>query len=128
MAVYLLDSSIIIDALNRKRDRWQLLGSLVAAGDALACSAVSVAEIYAGMRPHESFKTQTFLEQIEHYAIDFELARYAGILKNEWARKGRTLSLDDIVIAATALMHKLVLVTDNRKDFPMPDLVLYPAI
>jgi predicted nucleic acid-binding protein len=48
------------------------------------------------------------------------------VLKNEWSRKGRTLAIADVLIAATALAHKLVLMTDNRKDFPMPQLVLYP--
>jgi hypothetical protein len=126
MAIYLLDTSVIIDALNRKRNRWQLLASLVEAGETLACSAVTVAEIYAGLRPRESAATEIFLEGLEHYSLDRELARYAGLLKNEWARKGRTLAIADVLIAATALAHKLVLMTDNRKDFPMPQLVLYP--
>jgi predicted nucleic acid-binding protein len=126
MAIYLLDTSVIIDALNRKRNRWQLLASLVEAGETLACSAVTVVEIYAGLRPRESAATRIFLEGLEHYNLDWELARYAGLLKNEWARKGRALAIADVLIAATALAHKLVLMTDNRKDFPMPKLVLYP--
>ena len=72
IAIYLHDTSVIIDALNRKRNR------------------------------------------------------YAGLIKNEWAQKGRTLAIPDVLIAATALAHRLVLMTDNRKDFPMPQLVIYP--
>lgn len=125
MAVYLLDTSVIIDAINRKRARWELLRTLAEGGDSLACSAVSVAEIYAGMRPHEAGATQKFLEGLERYDVDCELALYAGLLKNEWARQGHTLSLPDVLIAATALAHKLVLMTDNPKDFPMPQLSLY---
>ncbi len=41
-------------------------------------------------------------------------------------KKGRTLGVVDLIIAATALAHKLVLMTDNRKDFPMPQLTFYP--
>ena len=126
MATYLLDTSVLIDALNRKRNRWQLLASLVENGETLACSVITIAEIYACLRPRESQLTQTFLEGLEHYSIDWELARYAGLLKNEWASSGRTLALADVLIAATALAHKLVLMTDNRKDFPMPQLILYP--
>ena len=125
MAVYLLDTSVVIDALNRKRGRWQLLRALVESGETLACSAMTVMEIYAGLRPQESVTTQAFLDGLEHYIVDRELGRYAGLLKNEWARQGRTLSAPDVVIAATALLHKLVLMTDNRKDFPMPQLALY---
>jgi predicted nucleic acid-binding protein len=78
------------------------------------------------MRPRESEGTQSFLEGLERYDVDWELARYAGLLKNEWARKGQTLSVPDVLIAATALSYSLVLMTDNRKDFPMPQLTLYP--
>ena len=126
MAIFLLDTSVVIDALNRKRGRWQLLKGLVEAGETLACSAITVMEIYAGLRPHESVTTQAFLDGFEHYTVDRELGRYAGLLKNEWAKQGRTLSAPDVVIAATALVHRLVLMTDNRKDFPMPQLALYP--
>lgn len=126
MAIYLLDTSVIIDALNQKRGRWQLLGSLVEAGDTLACSVVTLTEIYAGVRPNEMPLTEQFLDALEHYQLDSRLARDAGLLKNEWAKQGRTLGVVDLIIAATALAHNLALMTDNRKDFPMPQLVLYP--
>jgi predicted nucleic acid-binding protein len=47
------------------------------------------------------------------------------LLKNEWTKKGRTLGLVDLIIAATALAHNLVLMTDHRKDFPMAQLAVY---
>lgn len=54
------------------------------------------------------------------------IARRAGSLKRAWALKGRTLSLADLIVAATALEHGLALMTDNRKDFPIPELNFYP--
>jgi predicted nucleic acid-binding protein len=125
MAIYLLDTSVIIDALNQKRGRWQLLASLVEAGDTLACSVVTLTEIYAGIRPKEFAITESFLDGLEYYDLNSHLARDAGLLKNAWAKKGRTLEVIDLIIAATALAHNLVLMTDNRKDFPMPQLALY---
>jgi predicted nucleic acid-binding protein len=121
----LLDTSVIIDALNRKRDRWQLIEALVESGETLACSAMTVMEIYAKLRPHESVTTQAFLAGHEHYPMDRELGRCAGLLKNEWAKQGRTLSTPDVIIAATALIHKFVLMTDNRTEFSMPHLAMY---
>lgn len=125
MSIYLLDTSVIMDALNQKRGRRQLLETLLAAGDMLACSAVTVTEIFAGIRPKELEVTERFLDSLELYAVDSDLARYAGLLKNEWRAKGRTLGVVDVIIAATALAHGLVLMTDNVKDFPMPRLALY---
>jgi len=125
MAIYLLDTSVAIDAINGKRGRRKLLEQLVEAGEVLACSAMTVAEIYAGIRPQEIEKTEALLDGLDHFAVDRDLARYAGLLKNEWAKRGRALSLPDVTIAATALAYKLVLMTDNRKDFPMPGLALY---
>src|ERR1700756_3451584 len=100
MAIYLLDTSVVVDALNHKRGRWQLLASLVEGGDMLACSVMTLTEIYAGVRPNEFTLTERFLDSLEHYAVDAQLARYAGLLKNEWAKKGRTLGVVDLVIAA----------------------------
>lgn len=59
------------------------------------------------------------------YDVTGEIARVAGTLKNEWATKGFVFTLPDMLIAATALRYKLALVTENRRDFIMPGLVLY---
>jgi len=123
---HLPDSSILIDALNGKQGRKELLRSLAMQGHELACCAVTVAEVYAGMRPHEAAVTQSFLTSLAWYDIPAQVARLAGELRFQWARRGHTVSLTDTLIAATALHYGLVLITDNRKHFPMPELRLYP--
>ena len=79
-------------------------------------------ELYAGMRPHEKARTEELLAGFERYEVTEEIARYAGLLKYEWQAKGFTFRLVDMAIAATAIAHELILVTENRKDFPMPEL------
>ena len=59
--------------------------------------------------------------------ITWEIAKSAGRLYNDWRFKGLTLALSDATIAAVALTHKLVLLTDNRKHFPKPELQFYPV-
>jgi len=122
----LLDTSVLIDALCLRRRRRELLAELVRSGHTLATSAINVAEIHAGMRPHEEAKTEPLLGALECYDITHACGQLAGRLKRDWARKGRTLALADTLIAATALEHSCVLLTDNRRDFPMPELQLYP--
>jgi predicted nucleic acid-binding protein len=123
---YLLDTSVIIDALNNKRGRRDLLLSLAKQGHLLACCPINVTEIYAGMRPKEEEATEEFLHSLEYYHITWPVARLAGLLKRDYARNGTTLTVADAIIAAVALVHELTLVTDNVKDFPMKDLLLYP--
>ena len=124
MPTFLLDTSVIVDALNGKRNRKQQLGQLLNQGDILACCSINVAEVYAGMRPPEAASTDLFLRSLAYYEITWEIARKAGELRYKHARLGRTLSLADTFIAAVALIHRLILITDNLKDYPMAGLRL----
>jgi predicted nucleic acid-binding protein len=122
MAVYLLDTSVIINAINGKRDRPNFLQSILSQGHLLACCPINVTEIYAGMRSHEAQVTEAFLGSLRFYDVTWDIARLAGQLKNAWAKKGNTLFLPDVTIAAVAITHNLILLTENRKDFPMPEI------
>ena len=121
----LLDSSVLIDALRLRHGRRQWLAELVRAGHTLATSALNLAEVYAGMRPEEEARTKAFLSALECREITASVAEMAGKLKRQWAKKGRTLTLADTMVAAVALQQGCPLATDNRKDFPMPQLQLY---
>ena len=126
MVSYLLDTSVIIDALNNKRGRRDFLLGLVKQGHLLACCPINVTEVYAGMRPKEEAATEEFLRSLEYYHLTWPVARLAGLLKRDHSRKGTTLTVADATIAAVALIHELTLMTDNVKDFPMKELTLYP--
>jgi len=126
VAIYLLDTSVIIDALNGKRGRREFLLGLVRQGHLLACCPINVTEVYVGLRPKEEAATEEFLRSLEYYHLTWPVARLAGLLKRDLARKGTTLTVADATIAAVALVHELTLMTDNVKDFPMKDLTLYP--
>jgi predicted nucleic acid-binding protein len=126
MATLLLDTSIMIDTINEKKNRRQFLYGLVQQGNILACCPINVAEIYAGMRSKEEAKTTHFLSSLDYYPVSFSVARLAGEMKRDFGRKGTTLSLADSLIAAVAIQFHLSLVTDNTKDFPMKDLHLHP--
>lgn len=122
----LLDTSVWIDILRDKRGRRDFLGRLRKEGHGIAISVISVAEIYAGLQPSQQATAQPLLDAVEILGLDFSTAKHGGQLRFHWARKGRALSLADALIAATALEHKLPLLTDNIRDFPMPELQLYP--
>lgn len=126
MATVLLDSSVIFDHLNGRKQRSEFLTQLIDQGHILACCPVNVTEVYAGLRKGEEKGTAAFLESLDFLPVTPEIARQAGLLRRDWRVKGHTLSYADVTIAAVALANRSPLLTDNRKHFPMPDLKLLP--
>lgn len=126
MPTFLLDTTVIIDAINGKRGRNELLQDLLGQGNLLACCPINVIEVYAGMRSHEEARTLDLLQSLQYFPLTWPIARLAGELKRDYSRKGMTLATTDVTIAAVALYHQLTLITDNLKHYPMKDLDLYP--
>jgi predicted nucleic acid-binding protein len=121
----LLDTSVLIDALRLRHGRRELLAELVQAGHTLATTALNVAEVYAGMLPNEAQRTEALLGVLDCYDLTGSSGRQAGALKQQWSRKGRTLALADMIVAAIALERSCTLMTDNLKDFPMEELDIF---
>jgi predicted nucleic acid-binding protein len=122
----LLDTSILIDVLRLRNQRREWLAHLVRNGNTVSTTTLNIAELYAGMRPGEEAKTEALLAGLETHELNASDARVAGKLKSVWARKGRTLTLEDTIVAAIAIERGCALVTDNRRDFPMAEVHLYP--
>ena len=122
----LLDTSVIINSFRNREGGSFRVGELIREGHLIAVSAITVGELYAGVRSGEERKIERFLHDASCYDVTERLAKGAGLLRNEWLRRGRTLELADMIIAATALDFGLAFMTDNRKDFPMAELRFYP--
>jgi len=57
--------------------------------------------------------------------VSREIAEQAGIWREEYKNKGLSLGTVDRVIAATAYLNDYPLLTNNVRDYPMPELTLY---
>ena len=121
----LVDSTLLIDVLRNRNDRPALLGRLIAQGRVLCACDITLAEVYAGMRDSERTATEELLESLYYVPSEPSVARRAGLLRRDWARKGTTLTLTDTFLAALAMQHGLALLTDNRKHFPMKEIVVW---
>ena len=95
MATLLLDTTVIIDALNNKRDRNALLLQLLKENHTLACCPINIAEVYAGMRPKEEPATERLLQSLQLIPITWPVAKLAGELKRDYGKKGKKKSRAD---------------------------------
>ena len=95
----------------------------------LASCPITITEIYAGMRPHEEKPTRAFMRSLLFFGITSEIAERAGLLKSQYAKRGRTLSFQDASITAVCIAYGCTLVTENVRDFPMPEFrsIPYPV-
>ncbi len=118
--MYLLDTSIVIyalkgdEAVTSQVDRHRL--------DPMLLSVVSLMELFYGA--HKSQRTRSNLAKVrrlerafEVLSLSSETADTFGELKAHLELRGTPLDDFDLAIAATALSHNLVLVTNNEKHF-----------
>lgn len=84
-------------------------------------------EVVRGMKDREREFTFDLINSFEALNVTSEIADMAGELIREWRKRGVTLGDGDAIIAATAIYHRLTLVTTNAKHFPMPELTVFQA-
>ena len=85
-------------------------------------SAVTVEEIFFGLawKPNQRIQAwieQFFAEDCGICPVTIEIARCAGVLRGRFAARGRQRTQADMLIAATAQVNQLTLVTRNIRDF-----------
>ncbi len=88
----------------------------------IALSVVSIEEIFYGLawKPHPKIRAR-FEEFLERHCsvlpVTAEVAKRCGHLRGELQAAGKTRTQADMLIAATAQIHQLTLVTRNVNDF-----------
>jgi predicted nucleic acid-binding protein len=121
MTKYLLDSDIIIWHLRGRKEVTEMLRDLQRFG-LPGCSALSVLEVQLGVKKGEEEKTDRFLKSLKVFDVDSEIAGKAAQLIRESKGQGITFDIPDAIIASTCVLHNLILVTYNRKHYPISEL------
>jgi tRNA(fMet)-specific endonuclease VapC len=90
--------------------------------DALMISVITCMELYYGAYKSVNVavnlaKIHTIAEAMEVIPLGSESAQIFGMLKGQMERKGTRLDDFDLAIAASALAHNLILVTNNVNHF-----------
>lgn len=121
MAKFLLDTDVIIEWLRGNARIVAWLKEHDAAGDFLGCTPVSIAEVYAGIRPREEFIVGDILRVLHCVELDEHVGRKAGRYRLAFGRS-HGVEIADALIAAAAHIHGLTLCTLNLRHYPMRDL------
>ena len=121
--MYLLDTNVVSE-LRKPRPHGAVLAWIESVDDAhLHLSAVTLGEIQAGIEvtrdqdPAKADEIQSWLEQV---ASTYNLIAMDGAAFRIWARLMHRQSdtlYEDAMIAATAKVHTLTVVTRNTSDF-----------
>ena len=119
--MYLLDTDVLIWILRGREDIVEKVSELKESSS-LCISVISVAEIYKNIFPSELTTTEDFLDQHIIFDSDQKIAKIAGLYWKQYNKQFKTLSLADCLIAATANVNNLTLVSLNTKHFPMNDI------
>jgi predicted nucleic acid-binding protein len=91
------------------------------------CTAVSWAEVYAGLRQGEELLTEEFFNARGEVVIDARAGRRAGAYLAAFARS-HGMEIADALVAAAAATSGLRLWTLNRRHYPMRDLSFWEPV
>ena len=128
---YLVDSDVVIDFLADDQQTRNLLHSLSA--DGITVSIISYIDTYQGMieramQEEQRRQFDAFFASVPMLPVSQDVARRCAHLRSTLKQQGKSIRRRafDLVIAATALEHGLVLVTHNTDDYKdIPELKRY---
>lgn len=119
--VVLVDTSILIDYYRKTDKANSVWIALVRQEYSFVISAITKYEIYTGASQSQLDFWDKVLQKISVLPFDELSVDTAVEINKELKRKRKQIDLADLFIAATAVVHKLSLVTLNRKHFERID-------
>lgn len=119
--MYLIDTDILIWVLRGNKKCEEFLQDLKDK-DSLSISTITIAEIYKNIYPSEILKTENVISELQTWDVTPDVAKQGGLYWQEYVPQLKNLNLTDCLIAATASVNDLTLVSLNTKHFPMEDV------
>lgn len=125
MQKVLLDTDITIWLLKKQEDYVNTFIAAQKQGYEFLLSPIVSAEIYTGAFKHEYPTIEQFFSLLTPLTLDTHTAQLAGEFANQCRKAYNKISLEDYLLAATAVDEKAMLWTNNRKHYPMNDIVFF---
>ncbi|MBP7706912.1 MAG: type II toxin-antitoxin system VapC family toxin [Candidatus Aminicenantes bacterium] len=121
------DTDVVIDFFTDEAPRARVVAELLTE-KRLAVAAISVFELYAGIRGAKRLKQlESFFTHVPVLPLDVLAAAYAGRIYTDLRSAGVTVGNQDILIAGTCLANGLPLFTGNTSHFAsIKGLTLFP--
>lgn len=118
--IYLADTNVVSEFV--KKTPHPLVMNWLKTAGLLALSAITIEEANFGLawQPNANkLKLFNAMAQGMHaiYPVTESIAQRAGILRGQFQAQGIIRSTPDMLIAATAQEHQLIIATRNVKDF-----------
>ena len=118
--IHLVDTNVISEFVKKAPNRQVMLW--VQSVEVLAISVVTIEEANFGLAWHPNAnKLKLFNALVRRlhavYPIDESVAHRAGVLRGQFRAQGIVRSAPDMLIAATAQEHQLIIATRNVRDF-----------
>ena len=115
----LLDTNVVIAFFNGNQE---VLKRIQAEIGRIALSTLVVAELDYGAKASQKAKENIeklhrFVDIVQVVPFDLECAKIFGTIKSKLRKLGKPTGETDALIAATAMFHKALLITGNRKHF-----------
>lgn len=126
---YLIDSDVMADWLKGRAEAVSLLSALAPQG--LSISLITYGEIYEGIYySRNSVISESgfvgFLQAVDVLPLDNAIMRQFAHLRGQLRAQGNIIGDFDLLIAATAIVHQLTLITRNKRHFQrVPGLTLH---
>ncbi len=118
---FLLDTNTCIRYLNGRSDTIRQNFAAVQPDDIALCSVVKAELFYGSLksaRPIENLaRQQLFVDQFVSLPFDDQAAEVYSQIRADLEKIGRPIGPNDLLIAAIALSHELILVTHNTGEF-----------
>lgn len=126
MALYLLDTTALIDLSKGFEPTTGFINQLSVTGEELGISPIAITEFYAGLGMEEYADWDEFFASLTFCPISFEASIQAGRWRSSFRAQGIQLSTTDTLIAAVASEVQATVLTSNVKHYPMQIQVLDP--
>ena len=128
MADYLLDCNHLSAALRRVSPVRERIHRTRRAGHRfISCYPVLCVEVGIQQTPKPDENRRRLAQLLRHvrmWPLDAETTRFFGTVYIELRRLGRALSQVDMMLAALARQHKLIVLTTDRDFEALPDLTV----